>query len=228
MANPATLSDLRTRARRLADMELSAFVSDSEVTDYVNQALAELHDLVIDLNPEMFETTSDFATVAGTSTYSLPSAFYKLLGVDHIQGNGTRYTLQRYMRRERNRRQGDFEPDIVSLATLQYKLTGGNQIEFIPDPDGVGTIRLYYIPQLTLLSGDADVVEAQLPIGWEQYVEVDAAIQMLLKEESDTTALERRKAIIQARIINVAKPRDASDPAYIVDVLESDERGYVF
>ena len=42
-----TESDLRTRARRRADMENSTFVSDAEIQDYLNSSISELHDFMV-------------------------------------------------------------------------------------------------------------------------------------------------------------------------------------
>ena len=42
-----TEADLRTRARRRADMENSTFVTDAEIQDYLNSSIAELHDFMV-------------------------------------------------------------------------------------------------------------------------------------------------------------------------------------
>ena len=42
-----TLAELRTQARNRADMESSEFVTDTELTDYINSSIAELHDILI-------------------------------------------------------------------------------------------------------------------------------------------------------------------------------------
>ena len=50
---------------------------------------------------------------------------------------------------------------------------------------------------------------------------VDAAIKALIKEESDTSALERDKAAITARIESAAENRDAAKPQRVADVQSS-------
>ena len=45
--NTTTLAQLIVRVRQRADMVGSAFVSDSEIVDYINVAMAEIHDLLV-------------------------------------------------------------------------------------------------------------------------------------------------------------------------------------
>jgi len=97
-----TEATLRSRARRMADMENSTFVSDTELRDYINSAYAELYDLVIEKYEDYYiESTSDL-NLASTDTHSLPGDFYKALGVDLSVGGST-YSLRNYSFQERNR-----------------------------------------------------------------------------------------------------------------------------
>jgi hypothetical protein len=54
--------------------------------------------------------------------------------------------------------------------------------------------------------------------GWEELVSIEAAIMALIKEESDTTALERRKSQYVRRIEEMAHNRDMQFPGRIQDV----------
>ncbi len=78
----ATLAQLRTRAKRLADMENSGFVADAEWLDYINEGLSELHDILVMASDEYFLSSTTINIVSGTSAYALPSDFYKVRGVD--------------------------------------------------------------------------------------------------------------------------------------------------
>ena len=46
MASTVTLSTLRTQSRERADMVNSNFISDTELDDFVNEALLEYYDLM--------------------------------------------------------------------------------------------------------------------------------------------------------------------------------------
>ena len=52
LAVATSITTLIERARRRADMVGSKFVSDTEITDYINQALAELYDELIQAHGE--------------------------------------------------------------------------------------------------------------------------------------------------------------------------------
>jgi hypothetical protein len=54
--------------------------------------------------------------------------------------------------------------------------------------------------------------------GWLEYVIVDAARKMKLKQEDDTSAFERELEMLRQRVIQMAPDRDAGSPATITDV----------
>src|SRR5258706_16264548 len=68
----------------------SSYVSDSTLTSWINSEWTALRDTLIDANPSWFVINSTVSIVNGTDSYSLPSTFYKMVGVD-ILDSGTRY-----------------------------------------------------------------------------------------------------------------------------------------
>lgn len=87
MAYSVTAGDIRTKAKRLADMENSSFVSDSEWLDYVSSAYAELYDILTTKFERYNVSTSNISITSGTTLYNLPSDFYKLVGADFQSGS---------------------------------------------------------------------------------------------------------------------------------------------
>ena len=73
------------------------------------------------------------------------------------------------------------------------------------------------MPQATQFSASVTEVENVIP-GYEEYIVVATAIRMLMKEESDTSALELEKQQLGRRIIRAISPRDASGSHAIRDV----------
>ena len=78
-------------------MENSLFVKDSELTSYINNSIAELHDLLIQsYGDDYYVETVSFNGVSGQIDYALPNGtnysaapkFYKLRGVDVRVGPG--------------------------------------------------------------------------------------------------------------------------------------------
>lgn len=217
--NTTTLAQLITRVRQRADMVGSAFVSDAEIVDYINVAMAEIHDLLVDKYEDYYVSTTTY-TLPGGNPGTLPATFYKALGVDFDSG-GVSYRLKRYSFQERNMYNS---PGAVAarIADTRYAIQG-NQIKFIPDPTTSGTVTLHYVPEAQRFSSgstSATIVSLAPAIanGYEEYVVVDAAIKCLLKEESDVQPHMVYKEQLRKRLEAAAGNRDAGESYKISDV----------
>ena len=217
--NTTTLAQLITRVRQRADMVWSAFVSDAEIVDYINVAMAEIHDLLVDKYEDYYVSTTTY-TLPGGNPGTLPATFYKALGVDFDSG-GVSYRLKRYSFQERNMYNS---PGAVAarIADTRYAIQG-NQIKFIPDPTTSGTVTLHYVPEAQRFSSgstSATIVSLAPAIanGYEEYVVVDAAIKCLLKEESDVQPHMVYKEQLRKRLEAAAGNRDAGESYKISDV----------
>ncbi|MEL0117609.1 MAG: hypothetical protein VXB01_01600 [Opitutae bacterium] len=209
-----TESDLRTRARRRADMENSSFVSDAEIQDYLNSSISELHDYMVKSYEDYFVSEQTYNAPIATGGANLPDDFYKALGVDYNSG-GITSTLRAYSFTERNIYNTPYAA-IDRLAEPMYKVEG-SKIKLIPTNSQSGTITLYYVPLPTQFSSTVTEIETIIP-GYEEYVVVATAIRMLMKEESDTRQLELEKNQLASRIIRALSPRDTSGSFAIRDV----------
>ena len=209
-----TESTLRTRTRQMADMVNSTFVTDTELRDYLNSAISELHDIVVEKYEDYYVSTSDTMDLSSTDSFSLPTDFYKALGVDLNVGGNT-YSLKNYSFQERNRHKASLYSGDRLYAETQYHIQGSN-IKFIPS-DGSGTATLYYVPVATQLSGSVTQVESIIP-GYEEYIVTTAGISCLLKEESDVQMHLARKAELRNRIESAAGKRNAGDSYALYDV----------
>jgi hypothetical protein len=186
-----TLAEMRLEAQQRADMESSDFVSDAEWRTFLNGSLAELYDLILQhYGADYYVATPYEFTTTTEERYPLPDDFYKLLAVD-LEHSGT-------------------PSGYVTLKPFNF----GERNRFGPIASG-RNIVLHYAPRLTLLVNDEDEVDGVS--GWEQLAVIDAARKALVKEESDTTAIEREKAALVARIENAAENRDAGSPGTVVD-----------
>lgn len=227
-----TLAQLRTRARERADMEESTFVTDSELNSYINNSIAELHDLLIAAyNEEYYMDSIEFTTTTGQLDYDLPNGtnysaankFYKLRGVDSRINNNDWETVKRF---NFNRRNEDVNAPVARLAGLpylEYRLVG-SKIRFNRTPDNGTQIRLWYHPVAQQLTADSDTYDDIN--GFQEYVIVDAAIKMLNKEESDVTVLMTQKMELAKRIREMAQNRDANEPESVSDIYSEDSDYY--
>lgn len=220
MSNDVTLSDMRTRIRRRADMENTSFVSDAELKDWINDSLSELYDILISKDEDFYLSEYNFSTVADTQDYDLPNDFYKLRAVSNVESTGE-YDIPKFNLRERSRFQNAAYDGSILSSWFRYRLMGNN-IRLSPTPDAAKDIRLYYVPKVTLLTDDTDTFDYGVQPGWQEFIEIDVAIKCLEKEESDTSVLMQRKLMIANRIENMAAGRDSNYPAKIIDVTVPD------
>ena len=208
-----TLSEFRERARERADMENSRFISDAELNRYINASVQELYDLLISSRGENYYiSSSTFTTSTGTDTYALPSGMLKLMGVDFVKDAYSAYTLKSFRWQERNRyREPYYNNDSINLM---YQIRGNNLV-FMPVPSGSNQIKIWYIPAATLLTQNTDSFDGIN--GWEEYVVIDAAIKMRVKEESSIEELLLAKQEMKQRILQASSGRDSTEPARVVD-----------
>lgn len=212
----STLLQLKTRARELSDMEDSLFISDSELTSYVNQSSLELYDLLVGSFEDYYlSQTANTAVASGEDTIALPSDFYKLRGVDYLISGDQWQDLKPFSFQERNQANVNLvQPGYYNTTGVRYRLQGSN-VKLTPADKAEGTYRVWYVPKLTLMSSDSDTLPDYME-AWDEYVVVDAAIKMLQKEESSTSALDQMKVNLKKRIEAMAKNRDSAHPEVIL------------
>ena len=196
----ATLAVLRTRAQEESDNVNQTFVANSDWLSFINAAYAEVYGLITTAFGNDYYTQSPvagytFSTDGVNERFALPTAFFKLRGVDVLYGGTNQYvSINPFAFAHRNR----------------FNITGSSV------PASGQTVRVFYIPKVTLLAVDADVT-IDLQNDWEEYIVVDAALRAVAKEESDVSVLMMRKQALVQRINEEAENRDASQPMGIVD-----------
>ena len=216
-----TLAELKTESRQRADMENSNFITDSELTSYINNSISELHDILIQAyDADYYIKASTFTTTANQDSYALSDIisdndFYKLRGLDAKLNNQEYTTLQPFQFNERNKRQYFGAWNYLGISNVRYRLVGSN-LTLAPTPDANVECQIWYIPVAVTLSQDTDTLDDLN--NYSEYVIVDTAIKMMQKEESDTTVLQQQKAALKRRIEEAANNRDAGSGESISDV----------
>lgn len=193
MARTFTIGQIIDRARARADMRHTTFISAAEALEMVNEAYTELYDLLVQTFSNYYVTTGNLTLVPGTVSYALPADFYKMIVVERDNADGTFTTIFPFNELEKN-------------STI---FTDTNSI-----PNA--TVRLRYVPAPTIFTTTSQTIDGVS--GWESLLVYDVAIMMLTAEESDTSALERRRAQIYQRIVGIAQNRDLTIPGSITDV----------
>ena len=193
----------------------SNFVSDVEVTDYLNQGIAELHDILVTKYEDYSLSSATFTLTAGEDNeFDLPSDFYKCLGVDYATNSNstTVVNLRSYNFGERNMYNNLFY-NTGLVATPRYHIQG-TRLKFIPKPTTSGTATLFYVPEAQQLTTKDTLLN--IPNGYEEYAVICAAINCLQKEETDVRVLLTQKAALKDRIEKAATYRNAGDPTFAV------------
>lgn len=212
MPKTRKLSEMRLGARRLSDMVGSTFISDDELTEIVNRHCQALYDLLLEVRGQLyFGKGYDITCYSDQTVYDLPHDFYQLVGSPIISSGGKFYQLKTWEENERAR--------LLNLnnsypSDARYRLVAG-KIEIIPSPQTSWTLKLRYVPTFTKLVDDSDTFDGIN--GWEEWVELNSAIDMLAKEESDTSIRQAQLMKVEARIRRLAPVRDAANPPRIVD-----------
>ena len=211
-----TLLKLRTQSRQRADKVNSGFILDDELNQYINNSIAELYDLLVaSYGNDYYLTSYDFRTDGVNHDYDLPDDFYKLEGVDFYINASNFITLKPFQFNERARLQnGNNWAAITQVQGPRYHIKANN-ISFMPMPSA-NNLTLHYVPVCPELLQDTDTFDGIN--GWEEYVIIDAAIKMLLKEESDVTVLNGQKMAITKRIEAMAENRDMGHSFRVGDV----------
>jgi cytochrome c-type biogenesis protein CcmH/NrfF len=215
-------------AQLKADKLNSQYLTTDEWNFNINQSSNRLYDLLITkygdkyffAPPLIFQTTGvNVYPVPNGANYPsagvFPPALYKLSGIDVSSGaasanNGNSwFTIPPFNWIDRNRYNTlQLAGTVTSVFGLSY-CWQGSQIYFIPYPTNAQAIQLWYIPILTQLLKDTDMMSFSIS-GWSELVIVDAAIKALVKEESyeQAQALVTERTALIMRVEETAANRD--------------------
>lgn len=221
MADTITLANLRTRVRERADQVNSTFITDTELNGYIDLSYAALYDLLIEEENYYFGTTADIAASAiSNARITVPSTFYRLVGIDDLTDPSHPLTVRKFNFAERN----DFDEGYVTLSNYSdvfYQLYG-SVILLAPPTLAVKPYKLWFIPHRTVLSADGDTIDSIN--GWCEWIILDAAIKCLLKEESDIKPLLAAKQEVYERLAKAKGKRDSVGPSKIARVRNKQQR----
>ena len=243
-----TLQDLISRALQRADMVSNAgtsnFATTAELTYLANAAVARLHDKLVTAYDDQFVLIKNFSLVNGQEQYDLSSdlnlidgsgnpTFYKIREIFLTTGSGT--TLARYRLRRFNTSELPVlnnalaQPILLNIPTTMYRLVG-TKLFFEPVPSGAGgyNVELWYVPQVVKLVNLTDAVDYQTVFGWDEYVVNEIAINLKLKEETDTGPLQARQQEFERQLDIAIQDRNIGATSRVTDVYVGSGFGGVF
>lgn len=216
MARYRTLTNLLLDVRQRTNQENSTFVTDSELTEWINQEIAELEvKLALAQGQPHFRSSIDYSVASPTSLYALPAGFWAAQEVTATANGHTSHMLP-FMPGEHGALSSAsaFQP----MTAVRYRIQAGN-IEFRPVGESF-TATLYYSPSQTRLVSGSDAWDGFN--GYEMAAIYGACAQVMAKEESDTSYFERQRERIYQTITAAAAHRDMSNPERVADVSAGD------
>ncbi len=225
-----TLQQLLDRTRQRADQVNSGFVTDSEITNWINVYKREYEDLLVrTFGADYSATSATFSATAGTENYNLSAltagTFYKLQGLDVTDSSsptGWR-DVKAFNFHDRNRT--TMSGNVLSTQSngdVRYRVWGPS-LTLRPVPTGTLAMKLWWTPQTIAMSVTTDSFDDVN--GWSELIVLDTAIAIKDKEESDTSVLQVDRQRMVQRITEMAPNRDAGDPMTIADVQNRNDNG---
>jgi hypothetical protein len=201
-------------------MENNQFVTDSELTNYLNDSLSILDAILVSKFSDYKLTKSLVSVVAGTNYISLPNDFLKFRGIDVYFNPGQQdgyYKINEYGWAERDKRifpAGGPTGGIISPYVFEYRLEGA-QITIIP-PQLASSYqyRLNYAPDYIALVNPTDTLPAYMDTqNWRQYAIYDSAAQVLAKQDLDPGFFMAQADRMKQHLVELATPnRDSGEP----------------
>lgn len=212
MSRTVTLALLRSQIREMADNQDvgdDQSVTDTRLNEMINASYGIWQGMLAKAVPERFEAV-DTITGDGSSGYNLPADYVTTLAVEYQTDTNDYIDLRRVMFNERNM----FSGQATSGQALGYRVNA-TQVLLLPPPSS-GTYRHIYTTMADVLAADGDTVDGIN--GWEKWLVLDVAIQLLLKEESDVGQFVQERNKIQFDMKEAGNDRNSAAPRRVVDV----------
>ena len=182
-------------------MENSADLTTTVLNEIVNEAIAELYDILKGKRDDRLVTSTTLATVVGVASVALPSDFYelrKLIIVDSQAQSG--FTRLRKV-------DLDSAHKFWQLYGKRYRYRlQGNLLFLHPTPQAIESLTLYYIPYAPLLVADGDTFDGVS--GYEELVTALGWRRCLVRQDLGTSEMDAEIQRLAARISSAADGRD--------------------
>jgi hypothetical protein len=208
------LATLRTSIATLGDVVNSPVFTAAFLNEWINRALEEFHEFVVDAWEGYYDKTDETtATAQGTQEYNLPADFFRLRLLERKLGQYEYFPLRRLTLIETSR----FRDTGTPRGYMLYGASGGGlpgRLRLFPIPDGVYTIRLTYIPIAKQLVADGDSYDF-LP-GGDEFVICKVLRRVAEREERPIAEWVDGADRAANRIRAMVPRRDSAEPEYLV------------
>lgn len=209
-----TLLNLRTRVRRWVDEPQQSTYSDSDINWALNVAQQEVATEISLVDEKYFVNTTPtvITSVAGQRFYPLAADFWKMTRLEDAT-TGLRLEFNDFA--SQNNFFADAVPPLVAPNQIGYGISiVGNSLAITPTPTTSGiTAQYWYVPVLPDMSSDSDT--SQIPVMFTDLLTMQAAIDMLISDEDDTAALERKYNRRFNQLVRATRDRQQQSPKHV-------------
>ena len=206
-----TRADIRARVRFYIDEPAQANFSDADINYAINDVQQVVANDIVQVDEQYFvSTTPTTITMVGNQQYyPLASDFWKMTRMED-QATGLMIPFT-----DIDSQNNFFQtpiPPLVSITQSGYAaMIVGNSVGFTPLPTTSGTVvQYFYVPILPDLQSDTST--SQIPRQFIDMLAIQAAIDCFIKDESDTTALEKKYARRLEQLVRLARNRQQQNP----------------
>ena len=215
MARSRTLTNMLLDVRQRTNQENSTFVTDAELTEYLNQELAELWTrLVLSQGQPHYRSTATIPVTAGTATYTIATYatdFWTLQEMTATK-DGVTMPMVPFMPIEHA---GLMSASLYpTLHPVKYRIQG-SLIEFRPATESF-TATMYYTPYQPRLTTGTDTFDGFN--GFEMCAIAGVCATVMAKEDSDPSFYMGQKQRFYEVAEKAAAHRDMANPERVQDV----------
>lgn len=209
-----TLAQIRTRVRMFLEEPIQANFKDSDINWAINTAQQEVATEISLVDEKYFVNTTPtvITSVANQRFYPLATDFWKMTRLEDAT-TGLRLEFTDFA--GQNNFFADAVPPLVAPNQIGYAMSiVGNSLAITPTPTTAGvTAQYWYVPQLQDMSVDADT--SVVPAMFVDLLAIQAAIDMLISDEDDTTALIQKYNRRFNQLVRATRDRQQQSPKMV-------------
>jgi len=196
------LSEAKTRVSVLLDDLNFGYHTESQVTQFLNDAQAEVQKYLIQAGQNWYTKCKQTSLVAGSCEYYLPSDLLKVNRVEVVTGTSNSVD-QTYVLEPITLNQQDFFPQNRSDPS-SYVITK-NRIKLFPVPQIVRTIKLTYSYRVSPLVLDTESFD--VPEEFEEMIVLLAFKTGALRDDRNTSQIDGKIAMYLTSLKQAAADR---------------------
>lgn len=202
----------------LDDLNFGYF-TPTQVKRWLNNAQLETQKLLLAAGEQWYTVCKYTTLVPSQSAYSLPADFLKVQRLELEIDSGINTTQKLY---PISMNQQDQYPGVNSRPSAYY-LTKTN-IKLVPPPDTALVMRLWYSYKVADMVQDTE--SPDVPSQYHEFLAVLAALDGLLKDGRDPSAMIEKKTYYETMLKRDADERTVDNPRHILETGQDDLIGF--